>query len=75
MPMAREEIHRYRELIEELADLLDAEEPADPRGIAQARLLVCEGDSPLYRPRLKGALAPALEEAIGNLASPRYALV
>lgn len=74
-PLAREEIQAYRELIEELADLLEVGEPADPQGIAQARLLLCEGDSPLYRPRLTAALEPALQEAVDNLAVRRFALV
>jgi hypothetical protein len=70
VPLAREEIRRCAELIEELAALLEASGPVDPQGVARASVLISEGNSPLYRPSLSGLLAPALRRAIDSLALP-----
>jgi hypothetical protein len=70
VPLARAEIRQSAELIEELAALLEAPQPADPQGIAQASVLIGEGNSPLYRQSQRGVLAPALRRVIDSLALP-----
>jgi hypothetical protein len=67
VPLARAEIRRFAELIEELADRLDAPDPADPQGIARASLLLREGNSPLYTGAAAGELGPALRRTIDQL--------
>ena len=49
---------------------LSAPKPVDPRGVAQTKLLLRDGDSPLYRPQLTGSLRPALQQAIDSLTMP-----
>ncbi len=69
LPLARREILRCQELVEELAELLERSEPADPRGIALANLLIRDGTSPLYSPDVVGALRPSLQGVIDMLAA------
>jgi hypothetical protein len=69
-PLARAEIRRCGDLIATLIGRLESGEPAAAAGIAQAELLLSEANSPLYRPRIIGSLATALQHAIDNLAVP-----
>jgi hypothetical protein len=70
IPVARTEIVECRELIEELASLLESGLPTDAASIARANLLVCSGGSPLYRPGVSGALEPALHAVIDAIEPP-----
>lgn len=70
LPLAQEEIRRSQDLLRDLADALECSEPVDPRGVAQTKLLLRDGDSPLYRPQLTGSLRPALQQAIDSLTMP-----
>ncbi len=70
VPLARREILRSRDLVEELAEVLERCEPVDTRGLAQATLLIRDGSSPFYGPELVGALRPLLREAIDRLSAP-----
>jgi hypothetical protein len=70
VPLARDQIRDCAGLIEELAGRLDAQQPADPRGIARAELLLSAGNSPLYRGAISGTLGSALRLAIEGLTPP-----
>jgi hypothetical protein len=70
VPLARAEIRRNATLIEELATRLEAREPADPRGIARGRVLLCDGSSPLYSRASETELGWALQRAIDGLTLP-----
>jgi hypothetical protein len=70
VPLARDEIRRHANLIEELAARLEAREPADPRGIARGRVLLCDGSSPLYTGSSEAELGQALQRAIDELTLP-----
>ena len=70
IPVARAEIFECRELIEELAALLESGLPTDAASVARANLLVCSGGSPLYRPGVTGALEPALLAVIDAIEPP-----
>ena len=67
-PLARQEIEESRELVIEIIDLLESDGPVDARGVAQARLLITEGSSPLFRPSVTGVLEPSLRQVIDALA-------
>lgn len=66
-PLARNEIEDCRELITEIIDLLESDGPVEASGVAQARLLITEGGSPLFRSSLTGALEPSLRLVIDSL--------
>lgn len=68
VPLARREIVRCQDLVEELAEMLERSEPADPRGIALASLLLRDGASPFYSPEVVDVLRPSLQEVIDKLA-------
>jgi hypothetical protein len=68
VPLARAEIRNCAGLIEELAERLEAPEPADPQGIARASLLLTNGNSPLYTRATE--LGPALRKTIDQLTVP-----
>lgn len=63
----RRKVLAARELLVELAERLDGQEPVDARGVAQVRLLLVGVARPLYdRPRAND-LAPALQAALEAL--------
>lgn len=70
LPLARAEIQRSQDLIQELADALECSKPVDQRGVAQAKLLLRYGDGPLYNPQSEGSLRECLQEAIDSLSVP-----
>ena len=70
LPLARAELLSSTDLVQELADALECSEPVDTRGIAQAKLLLHDGGSPLYRPQVAGSLRASLQEAIDSLSVP-----
>lgn len=67
VPLARAEIRECADRVREVADMLESDEPLNPHGIAQARLLLTEGTSPLYRPSAHGDVGPALDVVIDSL--------
>lgn len=70
VPLARREILRTRDLIEELAELLDRPDPVDARGVAQVEVLLRDGSSPVYWAARGAQLRPALQTAIAALQAP-----
>ncbi len=56
-----------------LARWLEDTEPVDVRGVAQLRLLLCRGDSPLYSPADSDQLEEVLEQ-IGQALVPFHAM-
>ena len=73
VPLRRREILDAAELLEELADRLEAPEPVDARGVAQVRVLLRDGESPLFNPGRANQLAEAFEAALEAL-EPAVAL-
>jgi hypothetical protein len=69
VPLARAEIRRSGALVDELAAILEATDPADTRGIARASLLLREGNSPLYVKHGSVSLDVALREAIDAMST------
>lgn len=67
VPLARAEIRGCSDRVLEVAELLESDEPVHPHGIAQARMLLTEGTSPLYRPSASGYVGPALDRVIDSL--------
>lgn len=68
VPVRRREILRERDLLEEIADLLEGSEPVEPRGVAHVAMLLHDGTSPLYHHRSGRSLRGALEDALDFLA-------
>jgi hypothetical protein len=66
VPIARAEILRSTDLIEQLAELLESGRPLDPGGIAQAALLLCDERSPIYSPTQRD-LRQALDHVLDVL--------
>jgi hypothetical protein len=64
VPLRRREIADARDLLEELADLLEGSDPVDPRGVACVAVLLHDGASPLYHERSPRSLSGALEDAL-----------
>ncbi len=52
VPLARAAIVTCAPRLCEIAGLLDGDQEVAPRGVAQAAMLVREGDSPLFTPRI-----------------------
>jgi hypothetical protein len=73
VPLAQGAINANRDEIAALARRLESTEPVDARGIAQLRLLLCKGASPLYSPATSDQLDEALER-IGEALDPFQAL-
>jgi hypothetical protein len=74
VPLAEPAIHANRDEIVELARWLEDTEPVGVRGVAQLRLLLCHGTSPLYRPATSDQLEEALMR-IGETLDPFHALL
>jgi hypothetical protein len=71
-PLARVQISYEQVLaaapeLEELADVLATPGVLAARGLAQARLLLCDGASPLYLRSMPTALRTAVEAALDSL--------
>jgi hypothetical protein len=58
---------RALELLNDLADRLEAPEPVDARGVAQVLMILRDAESPLFRPGRAGRLAEAIEAALDAL--------
>lgn len=63
VPVRSREIMRERDLLEELADLLEGSDPVEPRGVACVAMLLHDGAGPLYHERSRRSLRSALEDA------------
>ncbi len=60
-------------LLEALADRLAGDRVVTPRGVAAVRVLLTEGDGPLYASRSGGALHVVIAEALAALEPPELA--
>lgn len=65
--LRRREVVRALELLNDLADRLEAPEPVDARGVAQVLTILRDAESPLFRPGRAGRLAEAIEAALDAL--------
>jgi hypothetical protein len=63
VPLCRCKIVDAEELLGHLADRLSAAGPVDVRGVAQIRLLLTDGRSPVYTDPLADDLRPVLRAA------------
>ena len=70
VPLNQRSIRAHAGAIRRLAGRLDANTPADPRGVALASLLVHDGASPLYGHGRDAELRDAVERAF-NALGPR----
>lgn len=70
LPLARRDILRHRDLIQELAGLLDGPGPVDLRGLAAVEVLLRDGAGPLYTTGRDDALRIRLEAALTSLSTP-----
>lgn len=72
VPLARTEILRAQDRIEELIELLEQSDPVDPQGIARLEVLLTDGGSPLYGPEwtVAGELDGALDAVMDALEVP-----
>jgi hypothetical protein len=67
VPVRRQQVLESLELLEKLADRLEAPEPVDARGVAQVRVLLRDGESPLFDPDRGVEFAEAFEAALEAL--------
>lgn len=67
VPLCRHKVLDAHAALEELADRLLAPSPIDARGVAQLRLLLTDGSSPLYDHPQADDLRPSLEAALEAL--------
>lgn len=67
VPVCRRQIIRAQELIEATAHRLLEDRPVSARGVAQIRLLLTDGRSPVYDDPNAGNLLPALRAASSAL--------
>jgi hypothetical protein len=70
LPLARRDIKRHRNLILELADVIDCATPVDLRGLAAVEVLLRDGGGPLYSGDRVDALGPRLEAVLRVLTTP-----
>jgi hypothetical protein len=70
LPLARRDIRRHRNLIYELADVLDRGLPVDLRGLAAVEVLLKDGAGPLYTANQGDALGARLRAALNVLSAP-----
>lgn len=63
VPVQRGQVLRQRSLLIELAQLLDADEHVNPRGVVLIQRVLTDGASPLYTPAPPGTLEAALRHA------------
>ena len=70
LPLARRDIKRHRDLIHELADVLDGGLPVDVRGLAAVEVLLKDGAGPLYTADRGDALGARLRAALTTLCTP-----
>jgi hypothetical protein len=66
----RSEVRGASDLFYDLADILEACQLADPRGVARIALIMRDGTSPLYEPRRPGEPRIALQAVIEILTEP-----
>ncbi len=62
-PIARPSVLANASLLRELADRIDSERPAAPRGLAAAKLLLTDGASPLWMRAMLGSCATSSSRA------------
>jgi hypothetical protein len=67
VPICRHKVLDAQADLEELADKLRRSGPVDARGVAQARLLLRDGSSPVYNDPRADDLRPPLQAAIDAL--------
>jgi hypothetical protein len=70
LPLARRDILRQRELMHELADVLDSTVPVDLRGLAAVEVLLRDGAGPMYTADPRDGLRTRLETALNTLTTP-----
>jgi hypothetical protein len=62
-PIARREVTEAADELRQLAARLESGEPVDPRGVAEAHLLITDGSGPLYNRHSGEALATTARAA------------
>lgn len=70
IPLARAEVRACADLIEEVADLLEAGGPTEAAAVAQAGLLLSDPTSPIYVKGRDEELHEALRRVIAHLQTP-----
>lgn len=70
LPLARRYIRRHREVIHELAEVVDRPGPIDVRGLATLEVLLKDGAGPLYTDEHRDTLGPWLQAALTILTTP-----
>jgi hypothetical protein len=68
IPPHRAEVRQARRELLSLAEVLRADGPVSPRGVALVSRLLTDGTGPAYAPAQLGALAAAAEQALDALA-------
>jgi hypothetical protein len=72
LPMSVGEVARAGSTLEELAEELSAGGPVDPRGVALTRILLRDGNGPLYNDLAAGALEQTVQAAIDTMHPGRH---
>jgi hypothetical protein len=73
VPIVREKVAEARESLLAVAELLRHGEQLRPRGIAMVERLLTDGESPLYRDAVRGAVALQVRAALNRMVGEQTA--